>query len=232
MTIPPAIPEAEAPEAVTAALAEVEAVEASLREARTAEREAEAAMTEAAALDKRLLADSRSEGRAHPGRPNRDKAEQRLVSAREDREADELRLADAREAVERAVREHAEQWGKTVAQAREKADVAFVRALSKLREVEDRRAELRAASGWLAARGTGQSLSKAALPIPGTLDARDLRNANSRMSVPYTFALLADYAERSSVAGELAAQEAAAEREAEQEQRREQMRQARQSLPG
>jgi hypothetical protein len=126
--------------------------------------------------------------------------------------------------------EHAEEWAERVAAARQKADNSFLRALSKLREVEDQRCQLRAVSNWLAARGTGQSLQKAAVVRSGALAVRDPRHSDSRMAVPFVFDLLSEYGERSGLAGERAAREAVAEREAEDEQRHEQIRQARASL--
>ena len=136
MTLPST---SEAPEAIVVAIAEVEAIEASLEDARAAEAEARAGLAEAATLDRRALADARAAGREHPGRPHRDRAEAELARATEIVEADELRLQDARAAVSEAVAKHAEEWAESVAEARSKADAAFGKALARLQEAEARR---------------------------------------------------------------------------------------------
>jgi hypothetical protein len=229
------LPDLAAPKPIAEATDALRQAEAQLEAVRTARQEAESGLREAEVLDRealarRLIADPE----ARPSREHRDQAESALSEAEE---VEAAALQNAEGASERAasvVFEYLSAWREGVERARRKSDSSFAKALSRLQEAEAERAELRGVDAWLkqlrhggrswlvgGAGGTAKA-ARGAMPLPGQLDLRDPRNADSKLSVAYALELLSGYAHESSVEGECEAEQRrlAAERAAEERQER------------
>jgi hypothetical protein len=129
------LPEIAAPKAVRQALATLRQAEEDLLASQHAERQAEAGLQEAVALDRQALADARSSGSTPPGRVHRERAEQALVEAVEIREADALRVTTTEQVLAKELNAQVLAWVGAIEKARERADAEAIKRLEALREV-------------------------------------------------------------------------------------------------
>jgi hypothetical protein len=228
------LPEIALPKPLREAVAVLRTAEADLTASEQAEREAEAGLQEAVALDRQALADARTSGAVAPGRVHRDAAERVLVEATEVREADELRVSSAERMLVKELDEQAAGWLKNISAARDRADDAAIKALQALREAEAQRGQLRAAAVWLSRLPTvGFDLlaARPVKPVPSVTALGDTRSAGAKLTATALLDAFGEYVESSSVAGE---REQIAEREAEaeeQERRIAELRETREAHP-
>jgi hypothetical protein len=199
-----------------------------------AEREAEAALQEAVALDRQALADARTSGSEPPGRVHRERAEAALIEAVEIREADELRVATAEQMLAKELDGQAKAWQKSIETARERADAEAVKRLDALREVETQRRELRSAAAWLRRLpeiGFDNATGRPPKPVADVTTFPDPRSAGEVLRASAVLDVLGDYLAASSLVGE---REWIAEREAEtaeKERRLAELRKVREAHP-
>jgi hypothetical protein len=152
------VPEVELPTSVKDALAHFRTVEADHRRSVEAVREAEAAVSEAAALDRRALADQRARGETGPPvREHRDAAERELEDAIEVQDADTLRLDEARAALLGVMLDQAHRWQSRLGKAREKTEHDLTSALGRVRDLAADRAELLAVDEFVESLGAARS---------------------------------------------------------------------------
>jgi hypothetical protein len=199
-----------------------------------AEREAEAALQEAVALDRQALADARTSGSELPGRVHRERAEAALIEAVEIREADELRVATAEQMLAKELDGQAKAWQKSIETARERADAEAVKRLDALREVETQRRELRSAAAWLRRLpeiGFDAATTRPPKPVADVTTFPDPRSAGEVLRASAVLDVLGDYFQASSLTGE---REAIVQHEAEaeaQERRVAELRELRETHP-
>lgn len=152
------VPEVELPANVKDALAHFRTVEADHRRSVEAVREAEAAVSEAATLDRRALADRRTRGETGPPvREHRDAAERELEDANEVQDADTLRLDEARAALLGVMLDQSHRWQSRLGKAREKTERDLTSALGRIRDLVDERADLLAVDEFVENLGAAQS---------------------------------------------------------------------------
>jgi hypothetical protein len=238
------LPDIAAPKPVAEASEALRTAEQRLGEVRRERQSREAGVKEAEALDREDLARRlTADPEAKPKREHRDRAEAEVAEAVE---IEQALTSNVEAAIERAASvtlEHVTKWAAAVEEARTKADATFERAVAKLRDAECARSELRGVAAWLKQLEAGGALflkgggggtvkpSRGAMPIPGKLDARDARNADSKLSVEYALELLSAYAHQSSVEGEREAEQRRIEAERKAEERRAQIAAARGGMP-
>jgi hypothetical protein len=231
------LPDLAAPKPIAEATDALRQAEEQLEAVRTARQEAESGLREAEVLDREDLARRlTSDPAARPLRTNRQQAESALSEAEEVEAAAAQNLEAASERAADAVFEHLSAWQEGVERARRKSDSSFAKAISRLQEAEAERAELRGVDAWikqlrhggrswLVGGGGTVKASRGAQALPGQLDLRDPRNADSKLSVAYALELLSGYARESSVEGEREAEQRRLEAERQAEERQERMRQ-------
>ena len=152
------IPEVELPTNVKDALAHFRTVEADHRRSVEAVREAEAAVSEAVALDRRALADQRARGEAGPPvREHRDAAERELEDAIEVHDADTLRLDEARAALLGVMLDQAHRWQSRLGKAREKTEHGLTSAVGRVRDLVNERADLLAVDEFVESLGAARN---------------------------------------------------------------------------
>jgi hypothetical protein len=227
-----AVPAVEQPKEIAAAVAAVGEAEQHVAAAQQRQREAAIALDRAREADRADLAARIAAGDENPApsREHRDLAEEQAEAAHEVYEAAATNVADSYERLERLTAEYAGAWAERIIKARQKADEAYLRALDKLAELEQRRADLRGAGAWLERRVTGGT--QKLVPVPGRLPMKHPQHADAQLPAALAIDLLRAYVEGSTVEAEAAAEQQRREAEAAAEERQRAMTQARAGIPG
>jgi hypothetical protein len=213
------LPALERPEAVSQAVAVLEARERDLAEAEQTVREAKVGLDAARAEDRAAYAAARDRDEPDPGPKHLDRARLELEDRERQRDGERLRVEQAQARLDAALAQHIDDWRAAVETALARADVAALKTVDRLEQAEQTRRQLRGAHAWL-------KRSSSAPKIGGPIASPLKRNANGdRFSLDELIKGAREAIGSSTIAAERerAAEREAAELEAERmrEQRRE-----------